>query len=970
VLPYVRYVWQIDENRVGLFGSSSLGVFDRRFDRWTVSSSPPSQAQVFLPAAGVLIVGDGNVVRRVDSELKTEDLLRGPAATTVSLRVAGKKLYALYQYHEWVRLKVWDDASKPGSKDYALKDETIRDVGISADGRFWALRVGEVRELQFGSEGLVVKGASLDVVPEVEDLRTLLSEDRYGLLTPQRTPDSRATLEYGPAHLDWSAGPSGAAVRWRGRSDLPVWCAEDDRLSVQCVRDLGRDGDTLLLATEFGVLRRSLSTYRLTGAEPGARTHGFGEEPMTASSGAVSFSVRNQGLLAVNAAGIQRSWRRDGGGWGLQADAAQWIRRHAKGLVLRTADGWWTWKPFLGRSQAAEAPDPEDYSVATPALRIRYREGQIDLTAFDSGSPFRGGRLFFDSIDSIRGHSGSLFTLIPGRCVIRRDASSPSRITGAWRLPGAVSGTLKRGEHGPRFESGAEVWELVVDESGGRWVNARSPLTEAVTGLFTWRRSVGPGSRVEPFLGSTRIDAWWSGDRFSWDRVRAAGALDGHRVVLVTPLGPLVRRLAESGSTPEKLWLRSGLSSCVPARRNGAVVGMLLDHHLLVDTGSDGEPRLGAGTAALDRSSHLILDWVDDPSAGRRIAFREEWRGPDEGRAALESRIAILPTRNLVRGGHFAFDLVATAGRSSPGFLVAAAGCDSGSCFGVLYERAGESLHLRDLVGLPGLVDSIRGSSEGALFGRAGEGADGVFTFSSVDGSLQVRESSAEESWDAFYEGDSVSLELPSLRWQAAPRYDTTRRALSVSPSDYPLTKSLDRGVAFSFDILRSVAAVPEWRKLALGTEGGVYLCNIPGETLELSAEGGCRLSYGDESLRVESISRLRASQGRLMALHDGDHVAVSDGSHWERFSGLAPWQGVDTVAGRMTIDTGGIRLGARTFVRSNDPWGLGARALEGIVDLAYDPRSGSAWLCSRDHGLFKVRLDHLSPGVETSDPQ
>jgi hypothetical protein len=186
-------------------------------------------------------------------------------------------------------------------------------------------------------------------------------------------------------------------------------------------------------------------------------------------------------------------------------------------------------------------------------------------------------------------------------------------------------------------------------------------------------------------------------------------------------------------------------------------------------------------------------------------------------------------------------------------------------------------------------------------------------------------------------------------------------------PVGYPLLKPYQGGVAFSFDILRSVAAVPKWTKVALASEGGVFLCAAPTRALDLSAEGGCTLLYGSDSLRLEGVSRVRAPQGQLWAVHGEGRVAVYDGKNWRTTSDLAPWQGTDTVAGRLIVEQNGIKIGELNFSMSNDAWGIGSRPLEGIIEIAYHPEAKFVWLCSRDHGVFKLRLAQLAGSAATS---
>jgi hypothetical protein len=387
---------------------------------------------------------------------------------------------------------------------------------------------------------------------------------------------------------------------------------------------------------------------------------------------------------------------------------------------------------------------------------------------------------------------------------------------------------------------------------------------------------------------------------------------------------------------------------------------MLLGDRLLLDAAPDGTPRLRSAPPGLDLAPRLVLDWVTDASGVREIAFRETWRERGTG-ASLESRLLSLPTSRLISKGRFSFDSVATAGHFSSDLWVAAsAECTTGSCLGALYQLTGSTLHLRDVVSLPEPVDSIRSSSKGTLFAS---GVQNHFELHSEDGALRFDR--ADDTSDAFYQGDSVSLQLPALRWEAHPRYVTRESAFSVTPVDFPLMKSTQEGAAFSFDILTSVAAFPAQRKLVLASDAGIFFCAPPANQLDLSTDGGCRLSLGSGSVFLNDVSRIRVAQGRLWAAYGDGRLAVSDGGEWNEIQGPAPWQVIETISGKVSLEPDGIDIAGRVYKESNNAWGIGVRPLDDISEMVYDPKSRFAWLCSRSQGVFKLRLNHFADKID-----
>jgi hypothetical protein len=435
-----------------------------------------------------------------------------------------------------------------------------------------------------------------------------------------------------------------------------------------------------------------------------------------------------------------------------------------------------------------------------------------------------------------------------------------------------------------RYVAGQSIWELAGEEGGARWSPASGALTAGVTGPITWRRQ---GGGVFPYLGSTQLSNWWSDDRFSWDKVSAAGALDQGAAILVTPIGIVLRRAGVNGWTLESILAQTGLTSCVVARRGPAITGVLVNGRI-VDRRPDGRLRQrlpSPGESGM--TAHLVLDSVEGET-GRRIMFLEEW-GPGISGPALSSRLPAIPTQRLISEGRFAFDNVKAIGSGGGDDWVASADC-GGSYLGALFHRRGDVMELRDIVNLPP-VSSIRSNSSGSLFGRDGRSA---VSFRIENGRLHAEEGASPG--DAFYAGDAVSLDVERLAWSSAPRHGPEDPALKVNPASFPLLASYSNGVAFSFDILRSVAALPEAREVALGTDGGVLFCPDR-RPFDLSAQAGCRLDRGGQArhrTRQEIAGLDRRVMGRVWrwrtgrlegrkVAHNRSAPTLADASMWSR---------------------------------------------------------------------------------------
>lgn len=949
-----RFLWQPTADRVFVFtGGSQVGIFDSRTDRWTISNTALNTPDLFLPGGNFLVVRDGRRLLRMNAALEIADLLGRTAPAGMSVFRSGDTLRAMYNDNGTAVLSVWSDIREALSQLYTWTAESgpIDDVEVAADGKLWTLRGGVAVELEMS--GTTLRQTQRSVA--LPSLRSFAGAPQT--FDQQRTPAASADLSYGGTRLEFSwTGSSGMKVAWRGRSDLSVWCDDNGRLAVQCVREVAVEGDVLVLATDFGVLRRSVLDYSLLGAAPGRRRIDRPASSVRDAGGWVWGIER--GALVVRQGTRIRLWTSGPDGERFRDDVVVHIgiKRSTDAITLQSLEGSWSFNLVEGRTGPDSAGDSEDLIVDNAAIRVTYRQGRISFRAFDGGEAIVDGRMFFDQLTAVRAFRGELYAVVAGRALVRRDGASFGRITGAWRLPLFGGLRLDRGERGVIVASSNGGYELV----GNSWERVTATTTSAMTGAFQWR--FGAGNGFTPWVRDTRgvwveVPRWWDGDRFTWDRVIGAGALSRDLVVVITPLGPLTRHLSNGGSASANLWLLPDIRTLAPARRNSDLIGVLIGGRYLMRQNSQGQSTLDRAPAGLARRAQLVLDWRSD--RGRYIGFHEEWAESD--RPAIESRIPTLPTRSLFQQGRFAFDLPRSVGRGRGDRWIVVSESNDGRQVSAVLEDTGQALLLRAVDTLEEPIEHVRGASDGRLFGR-------LKSAGFVEFAAQSRPVRASSAGDAFFNGQAVHLSLQSLTWSAKQRtIRDTGSALTWEPKEYPLFTSGAGGTALSFDVLQTLAVDTATNSVALGTAGGVLHClDSGGRPLSLSPDR-CRLDFDFGKTKspkdwLLDVSRLRAGQdGRLWARYAGGKIAsrTSDGS-WQSEQGQ--WPGQELRAGQhlISVTRDGVSINGLLYRESNDAWPSEVRALEGIVDIVGDPEGQVAWLASRKFGVFKVRLSYL----------
>jgi hypothetical protein len=226
-----------------------------------------------------------------------------------------------------------------------------------------------------------------------------------------------------------------------------------------------------------------------------------------------------------------------------------------------------------------------------------------------------------------------------------------------------------------------------------------------------------------------------------------------------------------------------------------------------------------------------------------------------------------------------------------------------------------------------------------------------------------------QECGDAFRIGDRVKLDMDRLRWDPAGAHEACdgEAPLATVPSAASPFVLSDEGLALSFDALTSMCLDRRRERIVIGTRGGVLVSPWPRDTRELftmPVPGRFVARCGDKAM--EEVRRVRAMpDGTMWArFGPGREVAVSqDGAEWRPTGGTEPPPVRTQVRGcDVTVTANAVTCGQTAHKWSNDPWPFcSRRPLKGIVDFALSSDGMTLWVCTREHGLFRVLPDHLS---------
>jgi hypothetical protein len=1035
------FAWQMDPFKIALLTSSPrMGVYDARTDQWREGNLDGLRApQQFTPGPGSLTALDGGRVVRVGTDLQVVPMAalpRGASGTVLHGRVGGGLELAFRQGLDVV-LWIWDATLASPPRELRLLLPDVAGLAFSATDRLWCLRPGRLVELASvkGTPRMEVRrrvpvaadatglarlpDGNLQVATRSGSVVTMRESKDRGL-TPVSNPlrgegKLLAALPFAGRHLDWRPRPEGgieAAWREAGNQGAPppVWASSGGRLALQAVRDvaLGRAGELLVL-TEAGLAVRDAGTFALRALRPEIR--GFdpaAQVLQTVVSGPWRFELHRPGtgraslrILDSGEARPRRVIPAEGGRFRFADDTVRGLVRDSAGrLWLTTADGTWELDLARGRrGTRARGPVREaQVSYEDAAVRIAAAGGRVRLRAFDGGEVFSAGRFFFDNGKRMAAVGGSLYVLVPGRCVLHRDPGSLGRITGCWPLPPglppAARSRLARSAGGLRLiaepgSGGPGAWDLDASAKGAAWQPVRPSAGEPVgAGPVAWRPRAGFSGAFEPiWVPSGRVlGPWWSGDRFAWDQIYAAGALGAGSPVLLTASGPIVL----AGSRPVAWWPVPGLRDCAVARQQGRATGLALSggtgvYHLSLERSEAPVLRPWTGNRPPAEQPVLILGRL----AGERgsvIGLREVWesvqaelvRAP---RRALRSELPALPDSALIVQGQFAFDRIAGAaplGRGA-GSWIGFTSQDAGARRICRYEVRGDEaagrprLLLREIWAAPGAIEALRPWGEEGFLVRSGSlTASGSARVRVQEGNLTWSEAGLEQIGEAFRTGDRVHLDVPAMRWTAEPHHPWDASApFSAGPEHYPVFSRQPGGIALSFDVLTSLAFDRDRDRFILATRGGVYISPDGWERgrpsfFDSTVGPTFRTSPALPPSRwLIEARRVRLGEGGdlwvKLAVEERE-VLLGGGSGSGNSGDRWPADQARVGSHEVHLGTWGLTIDGKQFTRSNDAWGLDRTQLSGFIDIEVDERSQTLWLATTTQGLVKVVV---VPGAE-----
>jgi len=774
-------------------------------------------------------------------------------------------------------------------------------------------------------------------------------------------PTQASALALGQDASIFLGGPAGRIARyyfnsasWKNLPALPSQAGSIMQLQDQA--------DGLWVRTSSGAVHRFFNgKWTAEPVEPAwtPRTGGG----RTIDSGGLQWRLGDSGV-SVTSGQTAIAWTQTGTGWRLNCDILLQVNRTGtSSLTLETGVGAWAWEAATGRSKPVALPVPAQLSIATPAIRVSLSGGQIHLAAFDSGPALENGQFFFDVSSDIRGYRGALYSVVVGRALIRRVGSAPGRVDGAWPLPqsSGVSRSLVPGTSGIRLAEPERVYELTEGPQSSAWRLVQSQTESVSSGLFTWRRTFA-GSWYVTYEGDGRswnVNRWWSRGRFAWDDYLAAAAVDGQRLAFATPLGVVIRRVAGGLET---LIQSQRFASSAMARKGAQIIGTLFDGVFLLRIGAQGKPELVPASPGMNQSVSVGFGATGHERLGRVFTFREEWSATGSRGAALYSRVPSIPSSSLIHAGRFVFDAPsAVALVSGPRWMIAT-GCGSAvGCLVASFVDDDGTLFMTAISSMQAKIVAFGASGDGHVFALAG----GPRTFRVDVG--RVLEVPPAQTGDAFEAGYATRLNVAKLAWSKIPVKVWDRRPrLASDPSGFPLLRFGTNGMAFSFDILTTLAMDVRSGELAIGTEGGLFMCQGRAqESAVFELARACEFTYrAVQDRRQEFLvgfQRVRVDRdGKLWARLDPGTFWRRDGT-WVRDDSGGPFTSTNVNSLGVRFLPGGIKIAESSFNESNNAWWLGRRTFQQIIDSSYDDSTGILWLCDRASGVFAIKLDRFS---------
>lgn len=899
----------------------------------------------------------------------------------------------------------------------------------------------------------------------------LFQESSAGIkTTDDKFEQVQATLNFAGNKLEWIWAPERSIhAIWRDKP-WPIWGTKGNGLAIQQIQDIALtpDGD-LLVSTPLGLLVRDPAGFDLRSIYPDISNarfqHVYNPEqlfiqaednlsftwqegkpvPLSSRSAEtittseltgpwrwqLTYSQKDKASLSVihTEDHHRRSWVEVGPEqWRWGDDFVIWLHRGITDslVTLATKDGMWLFDPVEGRplhSVAVSQDTAEDeITLKNPALTIAYQKGQISFVPGDRSilPVFAQGRFFFDNGEQMVNYQDSLYFLVPGRGIVRRNPQRIGEITGFWSLPTDLIEkthfTMEESSRGVRLvtrlsnESRIQVWELDLSNNVGQWrhrENREEPLV-AEFGPTIWRRQYGDQVSIVPFLvlGSgapQKLSQWWSGERFVWDKVACVGALKENMTILATPVGSLILQI-QRNRTVNTMLLGPILDTdyCATARNETHSIGLLVGQvrssvRFLITVSPEGVPILKVQRKPADLLYHAALNIGYQNSYGHRIiGMSQTWVPTNQGevsrdRDSLQSHLPEFRTQDLLKNGQFIFD---QADGASPininngtnivhPFWINYLDCpdtNESICMISLNELQTDNevkkfrLVLRDVWKVPVGFQAMRPTSNGGIFGLRKTNSGNSLSWNVVRSNFSTQGVTwdpikREDASEAFRIGTNVTIDIKNLQWITETAYLwNSSGPPAILPSNYNLFVYQPEGVALAPDIMTSLALDRKAQRLIVGTQGGVLISPYTpdGNTvLALSPPEPFLIldQFNNSSSWSPEVQRVRYDENGQLWIWFGAAGQVAKQTHeatWELMT--QSWPNEFGRVKDIVVNIGGQGFTAhgKRYRSSNDAWWISQRSIDNIVDFAFDDKTNTLWLATQQNGVFKALPNKL----------
>ncbi len=706
-------------------------------------------------------------------------------------------------------------------------------------------------------------------------------------------------------------------------------------------------------------------------------------------------------ITVRDADGATLEWLKEGDGYRLQGDRATWIGRSDVGeLTITTDAGRFGFSRKDGRSVSppSNRQDDRPVDIDNAAIQVRYRHGRVSLTPTDGPNQpiFEDGRFYFDASTSLCGTRDALYVLAGERGIFVRDPTALGSLRRRIPLPPDVHATFdltcENGEVEllPRGD-GRRRWRLSQkDKDDPAWQSLpeRKPEKLESAGAVEWWRMPDGRVQVRRRHGTDNLLRWWHRDRFVWDAALGAVALDAKHVLLATPGGIVFSAAQASGGfVDQRLYPAAKLERIVVTRDGGIPNGAAAwgeRGRFRITPGPQGPE---AAPADPDRTSIeravAVLGPSPAGSADGELTIFQRWRAADpapRGRdVAFESELTTIPKQRLLSDGQFFFDRAGAAVPAGGDWIVfAPAAGDQNAGLRALYrvgrDERRKSPRLRlmatDYDRSETAFDALLPHGGGFAGTTVVDGVRTAWTGGWTSGRFSCCEPAGSEVLDRFRTGSRATFNAPDLTLTVdGPSYRGGGKAqpvLEVKPPEFPLLVEATvgrSGLAFSFDVARSIAFDSTGKGLGVATAAGVVVVSAGESRLGLiDASSDFLVGPAPANVSVPldrlQITRLRAHRGGFCARGEFGNRLLTTGSAglaWSQTTAPCPsseWTEVRAAH----LGDGRIQVRSEIFAVSNDAFGIGRRRLEPAVEVLTEGGDrGAVWMATAHSGLFRI---------------